>query len=252
MSEIFRKSFNGIELNKDKPGSLTAKFATLNVIDKDGDVLLPGLIENEKSILISAYQHGSWTGGLPVGKGNIYERDGALIMEGRLNLATESGKEHYEMMKFAPELQEWSFGFKVLEVDEESEWAQNPKVWRVLKKIEVFEVSPVLRGAGVDTRILAIKNDKQGLTLKEQGEAALAAADEMISRVKSLADLRRKEGRALSKTSREEISLLKSGIDNLLKEINGLLSNHSDAASESIRAELRRSLKTIKYIYGGK
>ena len=65
--EMERKTFTGIELKDEKKGSFTAKIAELNVIDKDGDVTLPGAFPAGKTILISAYQHGSWMGELPVG-----------------------------------------------------------------------------------------------------------------------------------------------------------------------------------------
>jgi HK97 family phage prohead protease len=252
-NEIFRKSSAEYEWKKDKPGTFIAKFATLNVIDKDGDVILPGAIENGKAILISAYQHGSWNGGLPVGKGVIKEEKNTLLVEGELNLNTVSGKEHYEMMKFSADLQEFSFGFRVLEIDEESEWAKNPKVWRVMKKIDVFEVSPVLKGAGIDTRLVAIKNEKDGLTMKEQTEAALTAVNDLLIRAKSLADLRRKEGRDISNTSRKDMAELREAAVTIQKEIDVLLvQSEPTATDKSGKAELYKAMRLLNEIYGGK
>lgn len=102
--ELQRKSFTGIELKKDKPGFFTARIATLKVVDKDGDLTLPGAFPEGKEILISAYQHGSWTGALPVGKGVIHELGDEVIVEGEFNLKSSTGKEHYETVKFAPDL----------------------------------------------------------------------------------------------------------------------------------------------------
>lgn len=252
--EIECKTFIGIELKKDKPGAFTARIAMLNVIDKQGDVTLPGAAPAGKTILISAYMHGSWGDGknaLPIGKGIIAERGNELLVEGEFNLATETGKEHYETIKFAPELQEWSYGFKVVDAEEDTEFEGN-HVWRILKKIDIFEASPVLRSAGMSTATLAIKNEKEeGLTLKDQAEAALAAVAGMVARVKSLADLRRKEGRDLSHNSREELTRLRKGLGEIEVEIKALLEKPADAVSESIKAELKKTLKTIKIIYGG-
>lgn len=248
-----RKSFIGIELKKDKPGAFIARFARLNVIDRDGDVTLPGAAPNGKTILVSSYMHGSWTGNLPVGKAVIIEKGDELLVDGEFYLNTDSGKEHYETIKNAPELQEWSYGFRVLELDEDSDWNDNPKVWRVFKRLDIFEVSPVLRGAGIDTALLAIKNDKkEGLTFKDQAEAALAAVEELAARAKSLADLRRKEGRDLSTAGREEMTRVQERLGQVDKEIKSLLDTPKDALSESIRTELRKTLITIKYVYGGK
>ncbi len=222
--EILRKSFTGIELKKDKPGMFLARFAKLNVPDKQGDVTLPGAAPSGKKVLLSAYMHGSWDGALPIGAGVIIEKGDELLFDGEINLNMDSGKEHYEMMKLAPELVEFSYGFKVIELDEESEWSKNPKVWRVFKKLDIFEISPVLRGAGVDTALLTIKSDKdQGLTFAAQAETALAAATDLVARAKSLADLRRKEGRDLSPSGREGITHVKKRLGEIEVEIKTLL-----------------------------
>jgi hypothetical protein len=221
--ELIHKAFSGIELKADKPGTFTARIATLNVIDKDGDVTLPGAFPSGKTILISAYMHSSWMDALPVGKGVIREQGEEVLVDGEFYLNTTAGKEHYETIKNAPELQEWSYGFRILALDEESDWNENPKVFRVFKSIDVFEASPVLRGAGVNTATLAIKSDT-GLTLKDQADAALTAVKELGSRVKSLTDLRREQRRApLSKSSKEELSTLHKALEETENEIKALL-----------------------------
>jgi len=89
-------------------------------------------------------------------------------------------------------LQEWSFGFKVIEADFGE--FQGKQV-RFLRKLEVHEISPVLRGAGVATGTLALKSEK--ITVDEQiknaGEA-LNAVTALIERVKSLNDLKVQKG----------------------------------------------------------
>lgn len=212
-----RKNFTGVQLKADKPGQFIARIATLNVVDSDGDVTLPGAFPDGKSILVSAYQHGSWNGGLPVGKAVIQEKGNEVLIEGEFNLNTETGKEHYNTIKFAPELQEWSYGFKAIEHSFEQ---REGKDVRLLKKLDVFEASPVLKGAGVGTAVLAIKNDSKGQTFSDEAESALAAVTSLVERAKSLADLRRKEGKNLSDTSKEKIIKLKTEIDSLLEQLN--------------------------------
>jgi len=336
------KTFSGlVELKEDKPGAFVARIATLNTVDKDGDVTLPKAFPEGKKILISSYMHGSWMGGLPVGKGTIHERGDEVVVEGQFNLKSDTGKEHYETVKFAPELQEWSYGFIALEKEEDTEWEGQP-VARILKKLDVFEASPVLRGAGVDTAVLAIKAESkgpityqgahpdgtpkadegedwdagdevrradveelkamcawvdpadsenktayklphhkaagehavvwkgvsgamaallgarggvdipegdrkgvyshlkrhyaefekeppefrasaEGVTFAVQAEAALAAVNDLVTRAKSLADLRRKEGRALSTANRERISGLLTALKDVAADLQGLL-----------------------------
>lgn len=249
---IQRKSFTGIELKKDKPGSFTARIATLNVVDKDGDVTLPGAFPAGKAILISAYMHGSWSGALPVGKGVIREEKDEILVEGEFNLNTESGKEHYESIKFAPDLTEWSYGFIVVELDKDSEWNDNPKVWRVFKRLDVFEASPVLRGAGIDTATLAIKSEKDhGMTLADETEAALAAVSGVIARVKALGALRREEGKsAMSNSTAERMRLLSSGFDELKQSVQQMVYEpipveKRDPAPEDVRKAVIEAIKIL-------
>jgi len=229
-----RKSFTGIELKKDKPGSFIARIATLNVIDKDGDVTIPGAFPVGKSILISSYQHGSWSGGLPVGKGGIAEKGDDVLVEGEFNLNTDTGKEHYETIKFAPELQEWSFGFTALETEEGADW-NGVKVSRILKKIDVFEASPVLRGAGVNTALLAIKSE--GTPFADEVETVLATVQSLIERTKSLADLRKKEGRNLSQANLERLFKLKEKLTTSIAELKALLETKGET-DEAVKALL--------------
>ena len=148
-----------IELKRDKPGTFIARIATLNVIDADADITLPGAFPQDKTILVSAYQHGSWMGSLPVGKAVIQEVEDQVIAQGEFNLNTESGKEHYEAVKFSGDLQEWSYAFKPIEYEMGKQDGQDV---RFLKKVDPFEISPVLKGAGVNAVTLGIKAEKKG------------------------------------------------------------------------------------------
>ncbi len=144
--------------NMDEKGTFVARIATLNVKDKDNDITRSGAFENGKTVLVSAYMHGSWMGRLPVGKATIHEQGDEVVAEGQFNLKTTEGKDTYEAVKFAPDLQEWSYGFYPTEweegtVDEEGA--------RILKKVDVKEISPVLVGAGVNTGVLAIKSGEE-------------------------------------------------------------------------------------------
>lgn len=243
--ETQHKSFVGLDLKSDSPGTFTARIATLNVIDKDGDVTLPGAFPNGKNILISAYMHSIWADALPVGKGVIREDNGEVFVDGAFYLNTTAGKEHYETIKNAPELQEWSYGFRVLEVAEGTPWNDNPKVWRVLKKLDVFEASPVLRGAGINTGTLAIKSD-EGITFTGQSEAVLAAVKDLTTRVKSLADLRRKEGRKLSPAFKEKLEEQIKTITEMTEELKSLLASPKQPDKAIVASLYLRCQKTLK------
>jgi hypothetical protein len=148
----------------DETGEFSAVFATLNVIDKDGDVTLPGAFTNGEEVLISSYQHQSWNGALPVGDGVIREAGNEAIVDGKFYLDTPDGLAHYRTVKRLGAKVEYSYGFDVMESDYGTFEGREVQF---LKAMKVHEVSPVLIGAGVNTRTLDIKARKGGVVAPE-------------------------------------------------------------------------------------
>lgn len=160
-------------------GAFSAVFVTLNVIDRDGDMVVPGAITNGEAVRIAAWGH-AW-GDLPVGKGVIYANDREAWVDGQFFLSTEQGRNTYETVKGLGELQEWSFGFDIL--DSTPGTFKGERV-RFLKRLKVHEVSPVLLGAGVRTRTTAIKGTTMPAEMDPidaRLEIALIAGDLLIS-----------------------------------------------------------------------
>ena len=168
----------------DEKGTLKAVFATMNVIDDDDDFTLPGAF-GEQKVIISSYGHGSWRGTLPVGKGKIYESGIEAIIEGKFFLDTEGGRETYKTVKNIDELQEWSYALP--EIDYEMKEMEGRQI-RVLKRIVVPEVSPVLMGSGVNTRLLDIKQLKNAIN-----SHTTLTSDESWSASKNVARLKKDE-----------------------------------------------------------
>jgi HK97 family phage prohead protease len=138
-------------------GTVEAVFATFNVKDHHDDWTLPGAFEDGAQVLISAWSHKSWYDTIPIGRGVIRVEEKRVVLEGQINLKTEVGREHFEMIKFSGDLIEWSYGFDVDATGEVTEELRRVGVERVLKKVTVYEVSPVLLGAGIDTETLSVK-----------------------------------------------------------------------------------------------
>ena len=134
------------------PGAFQAVFSSLNVIDLDGDITLPGAFTDGQQVRIAYWGH-RWHD-LPVGKGVIHSDDVKAWVDGQFFLDTEAGLETYKTVKNLAELQEWSYGFDINE--SESAVVDGTPV-RLLKKLTVYEVSPVLLGAGIGTQTVAIK-----------------------------------------------------------------------------------------------
>jgi hypothetical protein len=79
-------------------GLVEAVFSTFNVIDSDGDVTLPGAIEDGTPIRVSASGHMSWDGAPPVGRGAIKTTNEEAIAELRFFLKTEAGRETFDFV----------------------------------------------------------------------------------------------------------------------------------------------------------
>lgn len=175
-------------------GTVEAVFSTFNVKDHDDDVTLPEAFEDGAKVAISAYGHRSWMGMPPVGKGTIRVEKDRAILEGQFNLKTEAGRETFETVKDMGELQEWSYGFDVLEAGTPSEEQRQKGVRRILKRLKVYEVSPVLRGAGIDTETLSVKAEKTEPTPEERRaseELQIRARKEFARFMKTRARLER-------------------------------------------------------------
>ena len=177
-------AFNIKEL-KDE-GSGTAVFATLGTVDKDGDYTLPGAFGNEqKAKLVAAHD---WSAA-PIGVAEIREVGNEAIADFSFNLGMSSAKEWYESLKFSYAngvTQEFSYGFDILEEDHEA--ADKNQAKRGLKRLKVHEISPVMIGAGNDTRLIGVKSN--GQRLKEHFDDVLEANLGLLERVEGLTSLR--------------------------------------------------------------
>jgi hypothetical protein len=205
-------------------GQFRAHFSTLNKVDSDADVTFPGAFPDGKQVPISAYGHQSWMGALPVGKGAVKSDEETAWVDGAFFLDTSAGRDTYQTVKQLGGLQEWSYGYQPLEYSiDPKELEPFPGAQRILKRLDVYEVSPVLKGAGVGTRTDYVK-----ATLAEHAERVLADAQAFTARTRSLAGLRAKEGRALSAASRDRLTGLKEALQMAVSELDDLLSSVTD------------------------
>lgn len=151
----------GMTIEKmDEAGTGLARIAQLAAVDSDGDTYAPGAFTWKEGggqwvQMIPAHDRRA----MPFGKAWLYEKDGWAVADLKLNLETQAGKEWHATLKFdlatGRPVQEWSYGFKVLDAGYEQRESERV---RVLKRLDVDEISPVLRGAGVGTGTLAIKS----------------------------------------------------------------------------------------------
>lgn len=195
-----RRERKGLELkvtDADK-GEVEAVFSTFNVIDHDGDVLLPGAFEDGAKVRISAYGHRSWWGELPVGRGTIRAEKDRAVLEGQFFLNTDGGRETFEVIKQMGELQEYSYSLDEIETGLVSDLPEELRgANRAIRKVKVLEVSPVLAGASIGTQTLSIKEQKREEKPEKKDDSPEAAEEERCAAVKELARFERTRARLL-------------------------------------------------------
>lgn len=233
MTDILRKAFTPYEFKLSETGEVTVAFSRFNVIDSDSDVTFPGALPAGKSVPISAYGHTSWDGALPTGKGTIREQGDLGILDGGFFMETDQGRNAYHTTKAMADLQEWSYGYNVLPPSGPGVF--DGKRVRELRKLDVFEVSPVLKGAGVGTATLAIKSgapepDAPSATrLVWYSDGMKAVLDQLTEH----AAARGKDGRKLSRSDRAVLEDLADAQASHLAATRALLD--SDAPPDPVK-----------------
>lgn len=188
----------------DLTGFGEAVIATLNVVDKDGDLTLKGAFGDGQTVkMIPAHD---WSH-VPLGKATIHEVGEEVIARFQLNLDIEAAREWHSALLFdlkeGVSIQEWSYGFSIIDSEQRTE-GTDTRV-RVLKGLKVHEISPVIVGAGDNTRTLSIKNEKHGGTLAEHLSETIENVKQVVERCAEVKALRIEDGRDLSDERREQI-----------------------------------------------
>jgi hypothetical protein len=204
------KALAGFRIKSEEEGTVEAVFATLGVIDKDGDVTMPGAYKSGAEVVVSAYGHRSWDGALPIGKGRIFERGNEAILEAKLFLDTTHGADAFRVIKQLDGLQEWSYSLHDVV---SRKGTHDGKDVTFLDSITVKEVSPVLVGAGVNTRTLATKG--AGLKFSDHLRAVMAEVDEVAVRAAEVVALRAEKGKQIGDDTAGLVELVTSSLERL-------------------------------------
>lgn len=152
------------EIKRTDEGSALVVIATLGVKDKDGDVLLPGAFGDQVVPVVGAHDWHSYT----IGKASIREAGNEAVADVKFN-DTDLGLNWYKSIKFdwnnPPPKQQYSWGFSLKA--ENVRFAEHEGTGvRFLSAsadgapITIHEISPVLVGAGMNTRSVDVKHLK--------------------------------------------------------------------------------------------
>lgn len=211
-----RKNLTNVTVKDAEKGTVEAVFSTFGVRDLDGDVVQKGAIPDGAPVIISSYGHTSWDGELPIGSGTIRTTDTEAILDGKFFMDTTHGRDAFATIKAVSEagLQEWSYSLEDV-VAKRGELDGVPV--RFIESVKVKEVSPVLRGASINTRTLAVKH--ADLKFSEHADAVLTEVDALVARATEVVTLRATQGKKLGAESAEQLTRL----GDVLEQLKALL-----------------------------
>lgn len=207
-------------------GEVMAEVATLEVIDKDRDVTLPGFFGKQNTRIVSAHD---WSQ-IMLGKGVVEEQGTKAVFAGRLNLDDPTAEQLHSKLRFdmehPPPMIEWSYGFSIKQGGARvGEW-KGEQV-RFLQPLaggepgaDVHEVSPVLIGAGEGTGTLAVKDAR--LRFADELRWVMAQAEAALARAEAIKALRTDEGKELGGQSLELLGQVADSLSKLTTVVTEL------------------------------
>lgn len=240
----------GVKFDDDK-GTVRAVIATLGVIDKDGDVTLPGFFGDQPTAIADNHDRGRVGG-----KGRIFEKDDEAIFEGNYFVETIEGREQFLTAKAMGDLQEWSYGFHL----KEGGWRPGEHDGRSVRfltptpdgdpGVRVGEVSTVIVGAGEGTRTIAIKS--QGLRFVEQAEQTAQAVELLYARADEIRALRAEKGTALGVDAVARLLEVKTRLSTAAEMFGTLVEPAPETDHTLIMLEARRHLSAARAVTVGR
>ncbi|SDH67470.1 phage prohead protease, HK97 family [Sinosporangium album] len=156
-------------------GTVEALVSVTNVIDNVGDLIVPGayaetlavrtpkgLFSHDEKVWVARTEHIEelMPGDPRLLAMTAHIKDwpvdaGGLYVKARFNLETTAGREAFSNVKFFGREQEWSIGYKV----PKGGATRDPRGVRRIKRLHLFEYSPVLFGANSRTFTLSVKSN---------------------------------------------------------------------------------------------
>ena len=138
----------------------TVVFATLGVVDHDGDIFMPGSLGGKKC-LFGQWGHTIWEGAVPVGSAETREDGNRAIAEVTFAPANRipEAEVTWNSMDLYKDLVELSLGGIVMKY-----------LWRDIWEREIYdsdlaEISPVVRGSQPGTAVSMTKSSGEGRTV---------------------------------------------------------------------------------------
>ena len=207
-------------------GKVEAVFSVFNEIDSDGDVVLPNSIKSGygDAGVAMVWAH-DWK--RPIGRGEIVQDGDRAMFKGQFIMDTQEGRDAFATVKAMGDLQQWSFGYEVLDSENGTFQKDGSNTdARYLKELKVWEVSPVLVGANQNTYTVGVKEKSEnnsGLTLADESDELLNNLSALLMRFKELTALRLKKEKTLSDNSTSILMNLQDALQEAYQDLNTYL-----------------------------
>jgi HK97 family phage prohead protease len=217
-------------------GKVEAVFSVFNEVDSDGDVVLPKSIKSghgDKGVAM-VWGH-DWKD--VIGRGEIVQDDHRATFKGQFIMDTQAGRDAFNTVKAMGDLQQWSFGYEVLDSEQGLFQKDSGDIEvRYLKDVKVWEVSPVLVGANQNTETVLVKNqdtqkevkqevkEETGTRFNEDVDNLLIRLSAVLKRAKELTALRISKEKLLSEGSTDTLVDLQDTIQEVYQDLDTLLS----------------------------
>ncbi len=159
-SSVFEtKGIDGFEITSADRGEVVAIVSTLDVVDRDRDVVLSGAVRDGSVVKLSSYEHNLITEGqAPVGRGVVNVVGNQVVLKAHYFMSTERGRDAFHTVKEMGSDSEWSIGFarQVKTAPMTDEWAAKGAK-RLIAGLDLYEASPVFMGANSMTSTVSAK-----------------------------------------------------------------------------------------------
>lgn len=209
-SAIETKTIDGFEIKDADRGEVVAVVSTMNVVDRDGDVVLKGAIRDGSVVKLSAYEHDVITEGkAPVGRGVVNIVGDRAILTAKYFMSTERGRDAFNTVKEMGADSEWSIGFaKGVKTSPMTDEWKTKGARRLIAGLDLYESSPVFMGANGMTATVSAKSLEA-----DEPEPVIASEPEPVVETKVVtAD----DVRAELKTKKAEVGVLERQLANLV------------------------------------
>lgn len=235
--EILRKSLGySLKAANESDGILEAIVNTLTLVDRTDERTMPGIFnESISKKLPRGVWHHRWdqpiaktleASEIPAGDSRLPEESrayGGLYIKAQFFPDIEDSWQAFLKIK-AGLIDEFSIGYRMIETS----YNQEEEVLNLIKG-EWYEWSPVLVGANQATSVLSIKSS-DGLTLQEETDAVLDAAENLTKRLESHAEKRIESKGRLSQASIDRLDSVQKRLE-AIREVGN---------KSSLRAEFDR------------